>query len=286
MANLKLNLTRDQLSTFLKDFEQIKQFERLFAVADTVATEPDTAGISVQAGDAQAAAIQAIGMVLSLSDEVLAHCGAVDAKATQALDQTAKLADDVTTSIGALESKINDALALIQNLAVSLDGALMAPPPREFKRSRHGQFYDTTTQTAAAINTAYAITYNTTDLSNGVYLGSPASRIYVDQEGVYDFQFSVQIDKTSGGVGLFYIWPRKNGVDIANSCSQVRIQGNDAEIFSAANFFLSLKAGDYVEFMWAVDTTTVEIKTFPATAFAPAIPSIIVTVSNNIEGVK
>jgi hypothetical protein len=30
----------------------------------------------------------------------------------------------------------------------------------------------------------------------------------------------------------------------------------------------------------------VELKTFPATAFSPAIPSIIVTVSNNIEGLS
>ena len=35
MANNRLNLSREQLATFLKNHEQIKQFERLFAsVAD------------------------------------------------------------------------------------------------------------------------------------------------------------------------------------------------------------------------------------------------------------
>jgi hypothetical protein len=32
----KLNLTRDQLASFLQDHEQIKQFERLFSVVDTL----------------------------------------------------------------------------------------------------------------------------------------------------------------------------------------------------------------------------------------------------------
>ena len=37
MAN-RLNLTRDQLASFLKDNEQIKQFERLFSTVDTIST--------------------------------------------------------------------------------------------------------------------------------------------------------------------------------------------------------------------------------------------------------
>ena len=36
---IKLGLTRDQLATFLKDHEQIKQFENLFAVADAIAPD-------------------------------------------------------------------------------------------------------------------------------------------------------------------------------------------------------------------------------------------------------
>lgn len=284
MANLKLNLTRDQLSTFLKDFEQIKQFERLFAVADTVATEPDTAGISVQAGNAQNAAEQAIGMVLSLSDEVLAHCAAVDAKATQGLDQTAKLAEDVSTSISVLESKINDALALLQSVSVNLDGVLMAPPKSEFKRSRYGSFYDTTTQTAAAINTATAITFNTTDLSHGVYIGTTTSRVYVDTEGIYNFQTSVQLDSTVATAEAFYLWFRINGADVTNSASQVRVQGNNAEVFVALNYFFDLKAGDYVEFMFSVSNLGVQLLASGAVAPHPGIPSIILTVSNNIGG--
>ena len=36
MAIQKLNLTRDQLSSFLQNFEQIKQFENLFSTVDAI----------------------------------------------------------------------------------------------------------------------------------------------------------------------------------------------------------------------------------------------------------
>ena len=162
----------------------------------------------------------------------------------------------------------------------------MTPPPREFKRARYGSFYDTTTQTATVINTAKAITFNNTDLSNGVYLGSPTSRIIVDSEGIYNFDTSFQLDKTAGGTGIFDFWFRLNGVDVPDSCSRIRIQGNNAEIFSSLNYFFDLKANDYVELMFSVDDLSVEVTAFAASAPHPGIPSIILTVNNNIGGVQ
>jgi hypothetical protein len=177
----------------------------------------------------------------------------------------------------------NEALAQISALRQSVELLQLAPPPREFKRTRYGSFYDTTTQTATVINTATAITFNTTDLSNGVFIGSPTSRIIVDSEGVYNFALSFQIDKTSGGTAEFYIWFRLNGVNIANSAGFIRIQGNNAEIFSAYNLFLDLKANDYIEIMFSVTDLSLQVLAVAATAPVPAIPSIILTV-NNIEG--
>jgi len=177
----------------------------------------------------------------------------------------------------------NEALSQISALKQSVEFLQLAPPPREFKRSRYGSFYDTTTQTATVINTATAITFNTTDLSNGVFIGSPTSRIIVDTEGVYNFALSFQIDKTSGGTAEFYIWFRLNGVNVANSAGFIRIQGNNAEIFSAYNLFLDLKANDYIEIMFSVTDLSLQVLAVAATAPVPAIPSIILTV-NNIEG--
>lgn len=256
----KLNLTRDQLASFLQDFEQIRQFERLFAIVDEVQEASDTTSISIEAGIANATANDALSQLVALSQSTAISCALA-------------------------ENRANQALELIDNLSKAIQGLQLQPPPREFKRSRYGSFYDTTTQLATTIDTATAITFNNTDLSNGVFLGSPTSRVVVDTPGIYNFDTSIQVHKTTGGVGLFYIWFRVNGVDVPDSASQIRIQGNDAEIFSSLNYFFNLKANDYVEIMFSVDDLGVELLAEAAASPHPGVPSIILTVANNIEGV-
>ena len=65
----RLSLTRDQFASFLQDFEQIKQFENLFATVDTMAnvTIDD---ISIAAGNANAAANEANDSIQSLLDSL------------------------------------------------------------------------------------------------------------------------------------------------------------------------------------------------------------------------
>jgi hemoglobin-like flavoprotein len=172
----------------------------------------------------------------------------------------------------------------VDELAKQVEALALAPPTTPHLRNRaYGTFYDTTTQTAAAINTAYALTFNSTNLSNGVYIGSPASRIYVEQRGVYDLQFSAQLDNTSGGSHLIYIWLRINGTDVANSAGQVRLKGTDGELVTSWNYVEQLNAGDYFELMWSVDNTSVQVLSQAAAAPVPAIPSIILTVTDNIS---
>jgi hypothetical protein len=171
-------------------------------------------------------------------------------------------------------------LAAVQS---SLQALSLVPPPKQSRNPRYGSFYDTTSQTAAAINTAYAMTFNTSDLSYGVTRGTPTSRIYVDTPNVYNVQFSAQLDKTAGGVGLVWIWLRKNGVNIPDSAGQIRVQGNNAEVLAAWNYLVQLNAGDYVEIMWEVDDTSVIILAEAATAVHPSVPSVILTVTDNIS---
>lgn len=199
--------------------------------------------------------------------------------AQQALDTVEALRSVIELASTAPSQQANQIAELAQQVAL----LSQAPPVEQKKPPRYGTFYDTTTQTAAAINTAYGVTFDSTDLSFGVSIGTPASRIYVDSEGVYNFQFSLQLDKVSGGVGLFYLWARINGVDQANSATQIRIQGNNAESVAAWNFVYKMTAGDYLELMWAVDTTDITIQTFAAAPPVPGIPSAILTVTNNIS---
>lgn len=143
----------------------------------------------------------------------------------------------------------------------------------------YGSFQDSTTQTPAAINTAYAITFNTTDTSNGVSRGSPTSRIVVANSGQYDFNFSHQVETSSASTKTLYFWIRKNGVDIADSTRKVTIAGNTEIIVPSWNYHVSLNANDYVELMWAADSTNVSLTPASATAFAPSSASTKLNVS-------
>jgi hypothetical protein len=296
----RLNLTRDQLATFLKDHEQIRQFERLFALVDTIA--PDVVSeVSTAAGIAQATAVQAVGMALQFAQDAAVCCAAAEAKAQEALERLAALERDSAVNgaeakaqvaldqIAALQADLGPSAAELQTLLAALrtevEGLQMTPPPVPKRRTRYGQFYDTTTQTALLASTAYAITFNTTDISNGVRLRSPStSEIEVDTEGLYNFQASIQLDCTGGSNREVWVWVRKNGTDIPNSAFYVTIQNNNSELLQAFNLFVDMKTGDYVQFMWAVGNTAARLETFAASAFAPAVPSIILTVSNNIRG--
>lgn len=228
------------------------------------------------------------------ANSLLASYDAVFGEAIQGLES----APDCCSATADVDAKVN---ALAQTAGVTppaasesdiaaiqsqLQALALTPPPKEFRTPRYGSFYDTATQTAAAINTAYAMTFNTTDLSVGVTRGSPTSRIYVDRPNVYNIQFSAQLDKTSGGIGLVWVWLRKNGTDVPSSASQVRIQGNNAETVAAWNFLLQMNAGDYFELMWEVDDTSVQILAEAASAVHPAVPSIILTVTDNVSSLE
>jgi outer membrane lipoprotein-sorting protein len=164
--------------------------------------------------------------------------------------------------IRAIEQNFDSAFANIDNSAATT--------------GYYGSFFDTTTQTAAAINTPYAMRLNTTAESNQIAVISD-SRITFKNRGTYNIQFSAQLDQTSGSSHNIYIWLRKNGVDVPSSSSVVAIQGTSAELVAAWNFVVTVLGGDYVQIMWAVSNTNVQIVAAPANAFSPAIPSVIVT---------
>lgn len=143
----------------------------------------------------------------------------------------------------------------------------------------YGTFSSTATQTLAAINTATAVTMNTTSLSNGVTIGTPASRLVVAQTGFYQINFSLQLTSTSASAKNVYFWLRKNGTDVANSTNALTNDINNGFISTALIRDISLQAGDYVELYWAADSTDVSLSAIPASAFAPAAPSVIAVVT-------
>ena len=149
----------------------------------------------------------------------------------------------------------------------------------------YGAFQDSTDQTAANTTTAYAITFDTTDYSNGVTL-SNSSRINVKNAGVYNIQFSIQFKNTTNDSQDADVWFRKNGTDIAKSNSRFGFAprkgaGDPYHTIGSLNYFVELAANDYVQVMWRVSSTGVSIEQHPAdtSPTRPAVPSVILTVN-------
>ncbi len=246
------------------------------------APNSDTALASLQAEFAAAQQASQTLPVVTVDQwaELNKQVEALAAAPVVTVDQWAELAKQVA-ALAAAPVVTVDQWAELNKQVEALAAAPVYTP--QLRNRAYGTFYDTTTQTAAAINTAYAITLNSTNLSNSVYIGSPTSRVYVAKDGVYDLQFSAQLDNTSGGSHLVFIWLRINGTDVANSAGQVRLKGTDGELVTSWNYVEQLRAGDYVELMWSVSDTSVQILAQAAAAPVPAIPSVILTVTDNIS---
>lgn len=141
-----------------------------------------------------------------------------------------------------------------------------------------GSFILTTQQTIPVINTAYAIPFNVTAISNQVAIGTSPSHIVTSIPGYYNFQFSAQIAKTAGSTMSAWVWPRVNGVDVADSNTMLQLTGSSSsETVAAWNFVLPMNVGDYFELYWASDHVDVILKTTAANAFSPAIPPVLLT---------
>ena len=159
----------------------------------------------------------------------------------------------------------------------SVLGSLFGPRGGKFMNNPYGAFQDSTDQTAASTTAAYAVTFNTTDFSNGVT---------VADAGIWNCQFSIQFKNTTNDTQDAEIWFRKNGTDISNSNSRFNLSprkssGDPSHTIAAMNFFVSLNATDYVEIMWRVTDVGVSIEQYAAgtSPTRPVTPSAIATMS-------
>ena len=164
-------------------------------------------------------------------------------------------------------------------------GSLFGPKGGKFMNNPHGAFQDSTNQVAANTTTAYAVTFNTTDFSNGVTVASN-SRITVADAGIWNLQFSIQFTNTTNASQDVDVWFRVNGTNVANSNSRFGFAprkgvGDPYHIIAALNYFVSLNATDYVEIMWRPTDVGVSIEQYAAgtSPTRPAVPSAIVTMS-------
>ena len=313
---------RSELARFLPTQELIRAFENIFdnasstdsatiaaivtsltTLSGTVASiQVELEDVGIEAGTADAKANLANGQLARIADavELLAlappivppkrkRYGAFSDLTTQVVNA---IDTPYTVEIGTTD--ITNGIVVEQVdcvVTASITGTLMTVTAVTSGTVEPGQFITGTGVTAGTRIVAYGTgtggtgTY-TVDISQTVasttISGTKTGCVVVDETGVYDFQFSLQLDKTSGGVGIMNIWARVNQVDVPNSASRIRIQGNDAEVVAAWNFMLQLNAGDHFELAYSADSADIQIATFPASAVHPAIPSVLLTVTNGI----
>ena len=174
------------------------------------------------------------------------------------------------------EQRYQDQFANVLRLFFNkVTNKLNAPVP-------HGSFYDTTTQTNPVANAINYMKVNSIyDAGDGTQYAvkKDTNRVYITQTGVYNIQFSAQLDNVGGGNVEVYIWIVVNGVSVPHSASKVIIAGPNDEKVASWNWVLTLKEGDYVQIAWQSPSTDAVILAVAASGNIPEIPSVIITVT-------
>ena len=140
--------------------------------------------------------------------------------------------------------------------------------------------FDTTTQTATAINTGYAMSFSDVAMNNGVY--AVGTWIQVDKSGVYNIQFSAQLENSATQDHDVDIWLVRNGANEAWTNSKVSIPskhgGVNGHTIVAWNFVIFIDRNDIIELYWQTDSLSVYIPSIAPSHGEPETPSIILTV--------
>ena len=173
-------------------------------------------------------------------------------------------------------NQLDKILGQLQTGSGSIDGTGIRFP--------YGAFSSYTTQSTTA-NTATLLTLSNTDFSNQVSLDT-GSKITAAVAGIYNLQFSVQIENFDNAPQDAYIWLKQNGVDIVGSTGVVGMPARKSAIdpfhdIKGWNYFLSMNAGDYVQIYWSPTIATVTIPTYAAsgTPTKPSTASVVATLS-------
>jgi hypothetical protein len=194
--------------------------------------------------------------------------------------QTINTASFATTGSNTFrgDETISGSLTLSSGSALNINDGFYVNGNKQFN---YGQFSDLTIQSASA-NTAYPMKLNTTDVSAGVSIVS-GSRVTVANTGIYNLQFSTQLEQTSNNAAEVSIWLRKDGTDIPNSNTELTIEkiSGGGKLVAAWNYMVQLNANQYVQLMWCSTRSDTQLHYHgtQSTPTRPATPSVIATIT-------
>ena len=181
------------------------------------------------------------------------------------------------------QEQFMNVLRLYFNQLDNLTGIVLGEAGGRFIRFPYGAFSSDQDQTTTA-NTATLMTLNTTDFANQVSISS--SKITVANAGIYNLQFSVQLENSNNAPQDVFIWLKQNGTDIVGSTGKIgmparKSPGDPSHSIIGWNYFLSMTAGQYVEIYWSTTSADVSIQFYAASASPtkPATQSVVATLS-------
>lgn len=138
---------------------------------------------------------------------------------------------------------------------------------------------DTTIHAATTVDTATEITWNTEVSSNGISVdGTDSSKINFTKSGVFHITFTAEMHSESASTKTFYFWPRINGTNAPNTTMVDTLHNNNQRKTICRSAVFSVSAGDYLQAMFATDDLDADLHGTSATAFAPASPSVTLSV--------
>jgi hypothetical protein len=153
------------------------------------------------------------------------------------------------------------------------------------KLFNYGAFSSTQTQSGSQ-NSILSMSFNSTDVGGSGVSILDNTKISVENTGIYNLQFSAQLDRTTSGTNVVTIWFAYTGSNIANSATDVVITGGAAAnpLVASWNYILPMVSSSYVEIYWSHDdnqANKIELKAVSARSnpTRPAVPSIIATLT-------
>lgn len=179
-------------------------------------------------------------------------------------------------------------LRLYFNQLDNLINALSGETGGRYIRFPYGAFSSNQSQTTT-VNTATLMTLNTTDFANEVSIAS--SKITVKNAGIYNLQFSAQVQSNDVAPQDVFIWLRQGNdgggsADITGSTGKVGLParkspGDPFHSIIGWNYFLSMAADDYVQIYWSTTSANVTIEAYAAsgTPTKPSTASVVATLS-------
>ncbi len=189
------------------------------------------------------------------------------------VEYSQRYGDDLTNVLRLYFNQLSNGLA-----------AVLAPEGGKYINNVYAAVQRTTDKTFTA-NTVTQITFDQNDYINGA-TNDGTDGIAVSQDGIYNYQFSVQWKNSDSQEHDAWIWLRVNNVDVPGTASQFSVIARhgsvDGAVIAAANFFVELRAGDTVEMWSAVSNTSVKMDAVAAQTSPfpmPAIPSVVATLS-------